>query len=118
MFLKMTSTILVVALFLTSLVWPYSSEYFSQDGKVRGKALSHEKVEVATDLVAIPAECSSGKLFRELQPEKRLYLLAEASLLFGLSVSKVIPGAAVQHAPVPLFFWQPSIVIALRRIVI
>jgi hypothetical protein len=117
--LTVAGTYLFVLVFILSLVLPYSSDYFSHDSKVRSKNVrSHEKVEVATDLTGAPAECSSGKL-RDFQPEKRASVLfAIPSSFYELLFQSAHFGVPFcRHVPTQSL-WQPSIVIALRKILI
>jgi hypothetical protein len=108
--------------FCISLVVPFSSLYYANDNKVVDKEVrqqTSEKVEVATNLFNFPAEILHYKTFQGLSsvdPAVLKFSSTHFSLLFHVK-----PSGCAHFYKVfarELFDWHPSVVIALRRLLI
>ena len=118
---RWVSTLVLLPVFVLSLVFPYSSDFYSRDQRVVGKEqriLVRDKVEVAPNDVSFPAECLSLKGFevspRQLQADGKCFI--PVFVLSHLISQPFIARDAQLHAwRLP---WHPSIVVALRKLII
>jgi hypothetical protein len=105
-----------------SLVLPYSSHYFAKDSKVScrfSNELQHEKVEVSTSLLASPAECLNTKLIQDFRSvERSLTSLDYAHLLTFYPADNSSEEGYRNARYRQIFPWRPSIVIALKKLII
>ena len=118
--LKASLTGLSILVFCLSLVLPYSSAYYSQDSRVSQKqttSVSDEKVEISTSLLASPAECLNTKIVQRFQSLDRA-ILVHPRLIVVFLKSHSFPAGFTDSFSSRLLPWRPSIVIALRRLII
>jgi hypothetical protein len=111
----------VLAAFLVSLILPFTPGYVSPDLRVVGKGTHSgaiDKVEVSGIIVPSPAECLSLKTreITSVSPLPALRLLCYLNYANDLLHSEVKTYFSGFHDD--LIPWQPSIVIALRKLVI
>ena len=112
---------MVLAAFLISLILPFTPGYVSPDLRVSGKwtqGRAMDKVEVSRIIVPSPAECLSLKTteITSVTPFPALRALYHSIYVNELLQSEVKTYFSGSH--VDLIPWQPSIVIALRKLVI
>jgi hypothetical protein len=117
---KPVATAVVLGAFLVSLILPFTPGYVSPDLRVVGKGphpAAMDKVEISRIVVPSPAECLSLKT-REITsvsplPALRLFYPNHVNVLLQSEGKRYFSGLHDDLIP-----WQPSIVIALRKLLI